>query len=62
MFIYYLLCRDSIDVDIYEVLMQKQQSQSELIDQGSASREILERWSMRSNNNRRYRNGKKEKA
>lgn len=48
MFMYYLLCRDTIDEIIYTVVANKQYNQDKLLDQAAASGEILKLWSERS--------------
>jgi SNF2 family DNA or RNA helicase len=44
MFMYYLLCKESIDEDIYNVVASKQANQDKLLDQAAASQEILKLW------------------
>jgi len=41
MFVYYLLCRDTIDSNIYDVLQLKKRNQEQLIDQRDIDRELL---------------------
>lgn len=45
MFVYYLLCRDSVDELIYKVLSKKKRDQEKLIDQADIDRNIVSHWS-----------------
>jgi SNF2 family DNA or RNA helicase len=47
MFVYYLLAKDTIDEDIYQVLARKQANQAELIDQTQADEELFAAWNRR---------------
>lgn len=57
MFIYYLLCNESIDEDIYNIVVDKQRRQDSLLDQAAASSEILKLWRERGTHH-----GKKRKT
>jgi len=58
MFIYYLLCKESIDEAIYEAVVQKQQRQDKLLDQAAASTELLTLWRERRKSHGKKRKGK----